>query len=372
MKRPDLKSKPRTEWFKPKTVTEQLEEKLEAVGGSMPLYRRDPAGWTNRLVQAGLVLRPYYGFENRTMNQDEKWAQTIELEDGLKEYQSIILPYDAGLFPNVNRQLLSKKGMVDKIRYETNGADLRRSIRKKLLEKKSLDEWVVAMDFQGIRHTSRTYKIFTLLDCVRAKIMDDEMPIDAVEIEIYGAEKSDMLWSEGVMAVVKKVPSLSSKKKYEFEIKHIPVVPSEGVISHEVKEAIERTSFDLTTRHYCERTEYFDVKYGRGRQNFNPEDRRGDEQLLCHHFIFAMHRIEKAINQRYEEMKMLNPFPKPKQEIEDLFWKLLNQNIIEVYAGEKGEAKVPRLQRAPLAGGANVNLEIFLHNKVAYNNLNKA
>jgi hypothetical protein len=238
------------------------------------------------------------------------------------------------------------------------------------LEKKlgdgGLDRPFVGIDFQGVQHTSRMYKIFTLYDCVRAHVMDEEIPKEKTKVELYMPDTSPDFFAQGGIAVVKNVPSLSRRSKdYDMRFKHIPVMPAEGEISDEMMQDIVKASYNLLVVGHgvgaCERTLYFDVKYGRGGETFSDDTRKGDEQVHCHHVILAAYRTEKEISEQYPHLRMITPYIRPDEGMEDFFWKLLNNVMLERI--EEGKIRLEPL------GATATNMEIALQKYAASRNL---
>jgi hypothetical protein len=361
MPRPDLKSLPITEWFKPRGVGKQLASGLRDYGIGIGNYNDKMNFWTRWLTYAGYVVRPYYANDNKMdMNLCERNAATIRLIGRLAPDQTFILPYDANILPEIDKWTLIKKGSVLKARHiQDSEIDLKQAIEDKL-KTETLTNIVAGIDFEGVKYTSRMFKIFTLVDCIKANIMDEELPADAIKTRLYLSSSSSKLWEEGAMAHFEGVPSLSRHRSYDFGIKHIPVKPR-GQMSPEIAREVASTSFDILSTSECELSDFFDIKYGRGGV-LEERERKGDELFQSMHVIFAYHRVQKEIERKYPELEVINPYPRPGMNTEEFFWKLLHQVMTE-----KPNPDYDNYHRLPL-GATKTDIELLLHKKLGYNN----
>ncbi|MFH1684452.1 MAG: hypothetical protein ABIA67_06185, partial [Candidatus Margulisiibacteriota bacterium] len=199
-----------------------------------------------------------------------------------------------------------------------------------------------------VKYTNKPYKVFTLVDCQKAEILDEELPEDAVKVDLY-LPKSEILFSEGALASVEGIPSISRRKDYSFKLKHIGVKPRFSEL-----ESATRASYDLTSTHnVCELSEFLDFKYGR-------PGRRGDEEVMDVHVILGMHRVQRMIEREHPELEVINPFPRPHAKSEDFFWKMLHNVIVE-------ESVDNRIIRRPL-GEYKIDMERVFQKMVGYNN----
>jgi|WetSurMetagenome_2_1015567.scaffolds.fasta_scaffold61234_2 hypothetical protein len=361
MPRPDLKSLPITEWFTPRSVEEQLKPALESLGIGIGKYRHRMNFWTTWFAYSGNVVRPFYEEENKgPMSLDQRAAATVKLIYELEPDQTFILPYDADILPSINRWRLIKKGGTLKVRYNpSTGKDLKESVIEKVRTENLVDV-VTGIDYEGVRYTSRIFKIFTLVDCIKGDIMDKELPADAIKVSVYLPSTSQKLWAEGAMAYVEGVPSLSRNKTYSFPIKHIPVRPK-GRLSPELEQEIAKTSYDILSTSESELPDFYDLKYGRG-GILDERERKGDELAQSAHIIVAYHRIQKTIQKQHPELEVINPFLRPNRTTESFFWKLLHQTIWEEPNPERGN-----YHRHPL-GDRKTDIEIMLHKFMGYQN----
>ncbi|MFH1181887.1 MAG: hypothetical protein V1702_02925 [Candidatus Woesearchaeota archaeon] len=363
MPRPDLKSLPITEWFKPRTVSEQLEEMLEKVGGAMGNYKHDMNRWTNMLTQEKHVLRPYYiDDQGNPMDFRRRWQATIELIINLQSGQVLIIPYDAGIMPLVSRATLAKKGRLLKARYDPEtGVDSATAVKNKLRQE-TLDDLVVGVDLQGAHWTEKDYRPFTLYDCIRANIAKRELPKGIVKVKDAYIPTSSRLWREGGFITISNIPSFRENEQgsYEVTFENLPVKPYGFQITPERGQEIAKASFDFSALHVCEKIKWFStVKYGR---EGHGETRTGRERGSCHHIIFAASVAEEYVAEKYpKQLEMVNPFPKHSEKTESFFWKLLTQAILE------RRIKDGSLRRTPFAE-SEMNVEIALHKYAAYNN----
>jgi hypothetical protein len=341
------------ELFRPKSLEEHLESALESIKRN---YRKHTAQVTAGLVKAGVFIVPYLTQES----YEGRCEELIGMIRALKPEQTLIIPHDAAIFPDFSRRKLSKRhNLTTTTRFYSTPEENKRTseaLVKAALRGLSLADTRVGLDFKGVHESNRAYRVFTLLDCIRAQIADKKLSEDAVTIDLY--IDAAQIWERGgdVHAVV---PSFSSDRTYELDLIHIPIY------RRRLDERVVRTSFDFySTDPLCKRADYFVIKYGRKIiPVFGMNERKGDEILLDHHTILAFKRAKRKIKQIYG-YGVVDPFPEPDKRTEEFFWKLMNNVLIE--SREDGHIK-----RQPV-GDVNVFMEIMLQKFVGYRNKAKA
>lgn len=214
--------------FRPLSVTEQLDGALKNTGEilgrddtSWADYRKNITRTTSAMVAARQVIVPYFEHDD----YDRNCSDLVSMIESLKDLgPSLIIPHDADIFPNFNRQKLSKShNLTTTTRFYSIGEAVRQPcnvlVAKALSELKPGDTRV-GIDFKGVHESNRAYRVFTLLDCIKAEMADTTLPENAVEVELY--MDTDKIFERGAEAHV-VVPSFSGNAPHKVVLRHIPV-----------------------------------------------------------------------------------------------------------------------------------------------------
>ncbi len=303
--------------FRRSGIEGQLEAALDAAGKSWDEYRRGIVKTTNALVASGKVVVPYLTKDS----YPQRCEELIGMIQDIGPEQRFIIPYDADIFPRFNVQSLSKKRNLTTAEQFCS-AENGNIITSELAVKRALGQLKPEDTHAGIyfKGANQAYRVFTLLDCIRASVASRSIPEDAVGVSIYIDGK---VFERGGEAHV-VVPSFSSNRKYEFDLLHIPI--HNGTID----EAVARTSFEFYSEDTCMRNGYFSIKQGKYTfPVFGSSERNWNARLLDQHTILALKRAKQKIKTEFG-YEVIDPFPEPDEELESFFWTLMNNTILEV------------------------------------------
>jgi hypothetical protein len=347
---------------------EQLYPLLERVGARVWDYKRNNEETTQRLIDAGLVVRPK---PSRTYKG--AMENTLESFFSLGPEQHLIIDEASGIFPPDKTSKIPTH-LIE--RYPTGGANKTLYMRVANLDM-ALPFPTRKLGYDWQRTSDGTICISYLLYSMLAKIMLDDIG-PSLKVRDYISDKDPSKnYREGGNVIVEEVPSVSTPgKTYKIQLMSIPVfskqelagygVPTE--ISHDMNDYITKQgfppelakqTFNISAKDPCESDITLNMSYGRPFQSSERRRvRKTPEELMDHHVILAYWALQESLKENKPEFMAANVFCKPKADEEVFFWKAYERALLETKDELTGS-----ISRKPLDF---VALETLLDNYKAY------
>lgn len=268
---------------------ERLEPLIQKIGMKWGQYNRDSKKAIKALADAGLILVPETAkFESLADRQ----LLTLEHVVSLPDDKLIVIPSDSGMFPQDNSARVAKKAPLLNVRFDGKLAAIE-MLRKRLMEVR-IDQTLVGYDWQNPLSNDNRYVVTTLVDCIKGFRLDGIIPY--LDVQNY---------SRSGHMIVKAVPSLSSRKRYDITV--------EGIALADLEQGNFKPSetYALMTDHSCKKGSFYSIKKGRycGSIGKTLGQRKGKDKLECYHSVFAVKKAKNRLRQM--GMEMHDPFIEP-------------------------------------------------------------
>lgn len=386
MLEPKMNSAGNKTWRDFQNNSNKVLEELIGLGVIVKPDLKLPAGWHQYSYEKGGLFPAPPEYAGLEQPYRDSWKRFMDAVLELKPEQVLYISEENNLWPFIPRRRLSKRhNLVSAPRFDSLDRVDKLSVHALAvrLGETRIGDIFVGMDFQGVQHTGREYRVFHISDIFRGQLMDEVLPRrigdDWLGEVAFYADSPD-IWSMGLEALVKNIPSLGSPgDAVDVELHHVPLVHvsqlKKGIVT--VDPSARAISYNFRATDPCEKRKWM-IKYGRG-QVFGKSDRKGDELWLDHHVVFAYSRMRRFADWLREgeadpgrRFVILPMFPSPaKEETKEGFRKMYGTKTEEgVIGGVVVDARLPvgqfghRLDRHSLSERL-VDLDIALHNLVA-------
>jgi len=287
-------------------------------------YTRFPDLILKELVDAGLVIMPDLKLppEFRRFREEkggifpneeyahlegpyrDAWMRLTETIVNARAHQIVWVTEENNIWPNYNGMKLSKDHhLVNTPRHDSldDVVTLSANATAEILRALRVGDIRVGFDRQGVDYDKKALEVGHLSDIFRGKLMDLVLPLrlgnDFIgEVEFYADNNN--IWTQGVQAIVKNVPSLSRPGQVHYVTLHgIPIVDPTRLTGN-VVDATQRSlimSYNFSSEDTCEKPTLWTVKYGRKNVYvFDMARRKTRESWEDMHTVFSYFRTMRV------------------------------------------------------------------------------